>query len=112
MIQICKYLDSGITELKNKNELRKKRRSEWKELSQTEEEISDEKAEEIIDKHIKVRKEELQVDIEFHNELKKILSPKKVMQLYMVEIQFREHLLRMIRDDQVNRKKTQKKELP
>jgi hypothetical protein len=35
----------------------------------------------------------------FHEDLKKILPPKKVMRFYITEIQFREYMLRKIRDE-------------
>ena len=84
---------------KNREELIKNSRMRSREFSLQAEELSDQEAEEIINQHIETRKKELQLDIEFHNELKKILPPKKIMQLYITEVQFREYMLRRIRDE-------------
>ncbi len=84
---------------KNREELIRNSRMRSREFSLQAEELSDQEAEEIINQHIETRKKELQLDIEFHNELKKILPPKKIMQLYITEVQFREYMLRRIRDE-------------
>lgn len=82
-----------------RNDLSQKRRMRSKELASQETTISDKEAEEIIDQHIRLRQEALQLDVEFHNKLKTILGPKKVMQLYMAENQFREEMLKKLRDE-------------
>jgi Spy/CpxP family protein refolding chaperone len=70
-----------------------------KKMDQQLEELSDEEVEEIMDNMIDARKREAQLSAEFHEDLKDILPPKKIMKLYITEIQFREHMLRRIRDE-------------
>ena len=84
---------------KNREELIRNSRMRSREFSMQAEELSEQEAVEIINQHIETRKKELQLDIEFHNELKKILPPKKIMHLYITEVQFREYMLRRIRDE-------------
>jgi hypothetical protein len=61
--------------------------------------MTDREAEEMADEMIEARKKEVQLEAAFHKDLKKILPPKKVMRLYITEIQFREYMLRRIRDE-------------
>ncbi|MCK4751462.1 MAG: hypothetical protein KAT15_30605 [Bacteroidales bacterium] len=97
---------------KQKGELMKKRRMRSREFIQQYEEISEQEAEKMVDQHIELRKQVMQLDIDFHKELKKIFSPKKVMQFYITEIQFREYMLRQIRDDRAGSKQRQGRQLP
>lgn len=73
------------------------------------ESMTDREAEELVDEMIDARKKEVQLATAFHENLKKILPPKKVMRFYITEIQFREYMLRKIRDEHRddNRKKDQ-----
>ena len=61
--------------------------------------MSDEEAEKKVDAMMDAREKEVQLASAFHEELKKILPPKKVMRYYITEIQFREYMLRKIRDE-------------
>ena len=68
-------------------------------FAQKMDEISEKEAEEIIDKHMEVKKNELTLDIKFHEDLKKVLPAKKVMKVYITEVQFREYMLKHIREE-------------
>ena len=84
---------------KEKGELFKSKGLGSKRIAQKEAEISDKEAEEIIDKHMEVRQKELTLDIKFHEDLKKVLPPKKIMKVYITEVQFREYMLKHIREE-------------
>jgi Spy/CpxP family protein refolding chaperone len=61
--------------------------------------MTDQQAEEMVDKMMEAREQEVQLAAAFHEDLKKILPPKKVVKFYITEIQFREYMLRKIRDE-------------
>ncbi|MCK4853012.1 MAG: hypothetical protein KAT31_02090 [Bacteroidales bacterium] len=84
---------------KKKQELSGYRKMRSRNFSQQMENLSDEEVEEMIDNIIETRKKEAQLSAEFHEDLKNILPPKKIMKLYITEIQFREYMLRRIRDE-------------
>jgi hypothetical protein len=82
----------------DKAELRKNRIDRSHEFAEKADQMSEEEAEEIVNKHIENRKKELQLEIQFNADLKKILPAKKIMKLYITEVQFREYMLRQIRE--------------
>jgi hypothetical protein len=84
---------------KNREELMRSRRTRSKEFRQNYEQLSDAEAEKLVDQHIEFRKKEVKLEEEFHEKLKNTLPPKKVMKFYITEVQFREHMLRQIRDE-------------
>jgi hypothetical protein len=61
--------------------------------------MTDQEAENMVDEMMEARKKEVQLEAAFHEDLKKILPPKKVVKFYNTEIQFREYMLRRIRDE-------------
>jgi Spy/CpxP family protein refolding chaperone len=61
--------------------------------------MTDEEAEKKVDEMMEAREKEVQLAVAFHEDLKKILPPKKVMKFYITEIEFREYMLRKIRDE-------------
>jgi Spy/CpxP family protein refolding chaperone len=63
------------------------------------ENMTDQEAEKMADDMIISRKKEVELDEAFHNDLKKIFPPKKVMKYYITEYRFREYMLRKIRDE-------------
>ncbi len=60
--------------------------------------LSDTEIEAILDEYIQYQKQEIDLLIEYHEKFTKILPPKKVMKLYIAEIQFRGYLLDKIRE--------------
>jgi hypothetical protein len=82
-----------------KHELHRKRRLRSREFAENAEQMTEEEAEGIIDLHLEARGKELELDQKFHDELKKVLPAKKIMKLYIAEIEFREYMLRKIRED-------------
>ena len=88
-----------------KHELRRENRTNSRQFSQQAEQLSDQEVEEIMDRMIENRKKDLQLDIEFHDNLKTILPPKKIMKLYITEIRFREYMLKKIREERSESKR-------
>ena len=82
----------------DKDELRSNRMIRSKEFAEQFEQLSESQAEEIIDNHIENRKKELQLDIAFNTDLKRILPARKIMKLYITEVEFKEYMLRQIRE--------------
>lgn len=82
-----------------RDELRRETRKSSRKYTEQAGELSEQETEAIVDRIMEIRKEELELDIKFHEELKKILPASKVMKLYMTEVQFREYMLRRIRED-------------
>ena len=60
--------------------------------------MSDKEIEATLDDYIKYHKQETDLLIEYHEKFKKALPPKKVMKLYISELQFRGFLLEQLRD--------------
>lgn len=88
----------------NENEKKKREISHHKHLRRRNideqlENMSDEEAEKKVDAMMEAREKEVQLASDFHDDLKKILPPKKVMRFYITEIEFREYMLRKIRDE-------------
>ena len=61
--------------------------------------MTDQEAEKMADDMIISRKKEVELDEAFHSDLKEIFPPKKVLKYYITEHQFREYMLRKIRDE-------------
>lgn len=68
-----------------------------KQFMDKEEEMSEAESEEILEKGMELKKKEMELDTEYHEKFKKVLSSKKIMKLYMSEHQFKSFLLRQIR---------------
>jgi Spy/CpxP family protein refolding chaperone len=82
-----------------REELRRETRKSTRQYTEQAGELSEEETEAIVDRIVEIRKEELELDVKFHEDLKNILPASKVMKLYMTEVQFREYMLRRIRED-------------
>ena len=65
--------------------------------------MTDQEAEKMADDMILARKKEVELSEAFHKDLKDIFPPKKVMKYYITEHQFREYMLRKIRDERRGR---------
>ena len=75
------------------------RRKSFGTFSSEIETLSDEQAKEMIEQHIAFQKKGVQLEIQFYAIIKEILPPKKIMKLYITEMQFREHMLKHIRGE-------------
>jgi len=61
------------------------------------EEISEAESEELLEKQMDLKKKEMEIDAEYHEKFKEVLSSKKIMKLYLSEHHFKSFLLRQIR---------------
>ena len=61
--------------------------------------MTDQEALEKIDEMMEARKKEVKLAADFLEDMKAILPPKKILKYYITEIQFREYMLRRIRDE-------------
>jgi hypothetical protein len=84
---------------KKKHEFSRHSHLRLKNIDEQLENMTDEEAEKKVDAMMEAREKEVQLASTFHEDLKKILPPKKVMRFYITEIQFREYMLRKIRDE-------------
>jgi Spy/CpxP family protein refolding chaperone len=84
---------------KKKREVSRYRHFRPRNMSEQLADMTDQEAEEMVDEMMEARKKEVQLAAAFHEDLKEILPPKKVMKFYITEIQFREYMLRKIRDE-------------
>jgi Spy/CpxP family protein refolding chaperone len=82
-----------------KREVSRSRRRGPRNINERLENMTDQEAEKMADDMILSRKKEVELDEAFHEDLKKILPPKKVMKYYITEYRFREYMLRKIRDE-------------
>lgn len=64
--------------------------------------MTDQEAARMADDIIISRRKEVELSEAFHKDLKKIFPPKKVMKYYITEHQFREYMLRKLRDERRN----------
>jgi hypothetical protein len=97
---------------KQKREFMRKMRQMSKEFTQQSADLSEEEAEDIIDGHMKARQQQWDRDLKFHQDLQNILPAKKVMNFYITEVQFREYMLKKIREDHANDKRRHGKQDP
>jgi hypothetical protein len=95
-----------------KDKLRRNRMVRSKEFAEKADQLSEKEAEEIIDKYIENRQKELDLDVQFNADLKTILPARKIMKLYITEVQFREYMLRQIREHRDEPDKKREKQIP
>jgi maltodextrin utilization protein YvdJ len=81
-------------------ELRRKRRTEHKEIKHNIDEMSDKEVEQDVDNEIIFRQKEIDIQKEYHTKFKAVLPVKKVAKLYQAEEQFKRVLLDKLKRDQ------------
>ena len=84
---------------KKKASLRGEHRKLIKSYGLEAETMTDERAKEMIDQHIEIQKKETQLAVGFYAQIQKVLPAKKIMKLYITEVQFREYMLRQLRGE-------------
>lgn len=85
---------------RKKNDILLEKRDTDKYLRQSYSTLTDKEIEEISDKYIAFNKAEADLLTAYHEQFKKVLPIKKVIKLYQAENQFKEMLLRQIRNNQ------------
>lgn len=81
-----------------KNDLREQARKLFFSLRNEIDTMSDKQLNGISDELIEIRLKEVMLEKEYHNKFKKILSPRKILQLYQAEKQFQSMLLHQIKE--------------
>lgn len=89
---------------KKKNDILMEKRDSDRYLRQSFNTLTDKEIEEITDKYIEYASDEADLLTVYHEEFKKVLPIKKVIRLYQAENQFKEMLLRQIRNNQQRKK--------
>lgn len=83
---------------KQRAELHSERRRSFRNFSSDIDNISDAQAAEMIQEYINYQKKDLELETEFYSKIKEILPPKKIMKLYITEMQFREYMINTLRE--------------
>ena len=96
----------------NKREISRQRHLRPRNMDEQLENMTEQEAEEKINEMMEARKKETDLAEAFQEDLKGILPPKKILKLYIVEIQFREYMLRKIRDERNDRQGEKGKNTP
>lgn len=86
-----------------KEALNKKKRDVMAELRQKWENATDSQKEAVADQLIAFRMEEARLDETYHAQFKKVLPIDKVLKLYQAELQFKNHLMKQIRNSSKER---------
>jgi len=60
--------------------------------------MTDEELLELMDKFLQLEKQESTLKLEYHEKYKKLISPKKLVDYYMAEKKFRNHLLNRVKE--------------
>ncbi len=81
-----------------KGEIHQERRKESRDFNKNFDQLTEQEAEKLVDRHIEMMQEEIKLDIEFQTSLKKILPAKKIMKFYITEVKFREYMLHQLRE--------------
>ncbi len=79
-------------------DIRKKRREDFRDTKQKFDELSDKEVEAAVDNEIAFRQKELDIQKEYHSKFKGVLPIKKVAKLYASEEQFKMELLNKLKD--------------
>lgn len=79
-------------------EIRKKRRQDYKVAKATFDNLSDKEVEQLVDNEIIFRQKEIDLLKEYHSKFKGMLPIKKVAKLYEAEEQFKRYLLNELKD--------------
>lgn len=93
---------------KQKNALQQDRRELIRNFNQNESTLSDKELTEIGDKLINTFSEESSMALSFHNKLKEVLTPAKVIRYYQAENQWKAALLNELQDNRPAQRPNQK----
>ncbi len=97
---------------KQQYELRRKHGIRPRDFEEGTDQLSEQEAEAFIQQHFEIRQEELEIDRQLYDELKKILPAQKILKLYITEMQFREYMLKRIREDRGDQQRRRERQLP
>jgi fructose-1,6-bisphosphatase len=83
-----------------KDEIRKQLFDIDRQFMDNAEDISEAESAELLEKQIQLKKKDIDLDLEYNEKFKEVLSAKKIMKLYLSERHFKSYLLRQIRNGQ------------
>lgn len=87
-------------EYQDKREVsRKQMQEDYRKIREQANELSDEDLLKLSDEIIRLRQQDVALQAEMHEKLKKVLPPKKLAQLYVAEEDFKKELLRILTDE-------------
>lgn len=78
------------------------RRAEMKDTRQNFDTMSDKEVATALDEFVALKQEELNLFMKYHNEFKKVLSPRKVAKLYQAEAEFTQKILERLQERRDN----------
>ncbi len=81
-----------------KGEINHKKRATGEEFVKNQENLSDAEVTKMLDEINKLNKAESELTIQFDKKFREILTPAKVMKLYIAEVQFRNYLINKFRE--------------
>lgn len=84
--------------------VRKKMQENYKKIREQADELTNEELLRLSDEILQYRKQDVDLQLELHEKLKKILPPKKLAQLYVVEEDFKKELLRILTEEKESSK--------
>jgi Spy/CpxP family protein refolding chaperone len=84
---------------KNRHEISRHRHPRPRDMEEHIANLSDQEALQEIDEMMEARKKEVKLAADFLKDMKAVLPPKKILRFYITEVQFREYMLRRIRDE-------------
>lgn len=87
---------------KRKNKIIEERKNTSRHFIQDFKTLTDNEIEELTDKYIQLFNQETELLLEYYGKFKEILPIRKVMRVYQVENQYKNFLLRQIRDQRQN----------
>jgi hypothetical protein len=82
-----------------RNSILSERRNAFTYFNQNEAKLSEKETDEIISTFVRLQKEESSLFEEYNAKFLKILAAKKVMKLYVAEVEFKNYLLKQIREN-------------
>lgn len=78
---------------------RKQMQEDYRKIREQANELSDEDLLKLSDEIIRLRQQDVALQAEMHEKLKKVLPPKKLAQLYVAEEDFKKELLRILTEE-------------
>jgi hypothetical protein len=82
-----------------KEAIRKQLHENRKKVREQADQLSDEELTRLADEDIRLRQQEIALQAEMHEKLKKILPPKKLAQLYVAEDDFKREIVRILTEE-------------
>lgn len=79
--------------------LRKQSQENRRKIKDQIDQLSDDELQRLADDEIRIRQEDLALQVELHEKLKKVISAKKLALLYVAEDEFKKRLVKLVTDE-------------